>query len=168
MSLTIARCTVIGQVLAHAIRLAENTIFTSPVLVARRQIGCVRYCYVPDGSRTPRRYRCQPDVAVQDAADEVRRQAGQAGTTADPAAVARAQVRARDRVRPAFESLRYGTPAYGQLAGACAEEITRGADDQSELGAFHDLYQAERVASLRVRLDEYTPAGLDAGIFYAS
>ena len=168
VSLTMARCTVIGQVLAHAIRLAENTIFTSPVLVARRQIGCVRYCYVPDGSRTPRRYRCQPDVAVQDAADEVRRQAGRAGTTADPAAVARAQVRARDRVRPAFESLRYGTPAYGQLAGACAEEITRGADDESELGAFHDLYQPERVASLRVRLDEYTPAGLDAGIFYAS
>ena len=47
-------------------------------------------------------------------------------------------------------------------------EITRGADDESELGVFHDLYQPERAASLRVRLDEFTPAGLDAGIFYAS
>ena len=142
VNLTVARCTVVGQVLAHAIRLAENSIFTSPVLVARRQVGCVRYCYVPDGSRTPRRYRCQPDADAKD--------------------------RARDRVRPVFESLRYGTPAYGQLAEACAEEITRGADDESELGAFHDLYQPERAASLRARLDEYTPAGMDAGIFYAS
>ena len=160
VSLTMARCTVIGQVLAHAIRLAENTIFTSPVLVARRQVGCVRYCYVPEGSRTPRRYHCQPDVAVQDAADR----AGPAG----PAAVARAQDRARDRVRPAFDSLRYGTPEYARLAEACGEEIARGADDESELGAFHDLYQPERLASLRVRLDQFTPAGLDAGIFFAS
>jgi len=160
VSLTMARCTVIGQALAHAIRLAENTIFTSPVLVARRQTGCVRYCYVPDGSRTPRRYHCQPDAAVQDAADR----AGPAGQ----AAVARAKDRARDRVRPAFDSLRYGSPEYGRLAQACAEEITRGADDESELGAFHDLYQPERLASLRVRLDQFTPAGLDAGIFFAS
>ena len=166
--LTIARCTVIGQILAHAIRLAENSIFTSPVLVARRQVGCVRYCYVPDGSRTPRRYNCQPDAAIQDAADQASRRAMQGGTPADPATVAGAQDRARDRVRPAFESLRYGTPAYGQLAKACAEEIIRGADDESELGAFHDLYQPERAASLRVRLDEYTPAGLEAGIFYAT
>jgi hypothetical protein len=168
VSLTIARCTVIGQVLVHAIQLAENSIFTSPVLVARRQVGCVRYCYVPDGSRTPRRYNCQPDAAAQSAAQEMSRRAGLAGTPADPAAVARAQDRARDRVRPAFESLRYGTPAYGRLAEACAEEIAQGADDESELGAFHDLFQPERVASLRVRLDEYTPAGLDAGIFYAT
>jgi hypothetical protein len=168
VSLTMARCTVVGRVLAHAIRLAENSIFTSPVLVARRQIGCVRYCYVCDGSRTPSRYRCQPDVAVQEAADQARRRAERAGTPADPTAVARAQARARDRVRPVFDSVRYGTPAFGRPAEACAGEITRGADDESELGAFHDLYQPERAASLRVRLDEFTPAGLDAGIFYAS
>ncbi len=82
--------------------------------------------------------------------------------------VTRAQARERDRVRPAFTSLRYGTPAYGQLAEACADEITRGADDESELGAFHDLYQPQRAANLRTRLDEYTPAGMDTGIFYGS
>ena len=41
---------------------------------------------------------------------------------------------------------------------------TRGADDEAEMGAFHDLYQPQRIANLRARLDEYTPAGIDAGI----
>jgi hypothetical protein len=168
VSLTMARCTVIGGVLAHAIRLAENSIFTSPVLVARRQIGCVRYCYVCDGSRTPARYSCQPDGAAQEAADRASHRAGRAGTPADPAVGGRAPAPAPAPGPPVFDSVRYGAPAYGRLAEACAAEITRGADDESELGVFHDLYQPERAASLRVRLDEFTPAGLDAGIFYAS
>lgn len=61
-TLTIKRSTVFGKVLTHAIALAEDSIFTGPVQVARRQIGCMRFCYVPPPSRTPRRYRCQPDL----------------------------------------------------------------------------------------------------------
>jgi hypothetical protein len=167
VELRVARCTVIGEVAVHAIALAENSIFTSPVRVARRQVGCVRFCAVPEGSRTPRRYHCQPDTAADDAA-EVRAQAGRAGTPVDPAAVTRAERRARDRVRPVFDSLRYGTPVYGRLAEACAPEIARGADDESELGAFHDLYAPQRAANLAARLQEYTPAGIDAGTFYAT
>jgi hypothetical protein len=72
------------------------------------------------------------------------------------------------RVQPQFNSLRYGTPTYCQLADACATEIKRGASDQSEMGAFHDLYQPQREANLRARLDEYIPAGMDAGIIFAS
>jgi hypothetical protein len=72
------------------------------------------------------------------------------------------------RVRPRFNSVRYGTPTYCQLAHTCAEEIRHGAEDESELGAFHDLYQPQREANLRVRLAEYSPAGMDAGIIYAS
>ena len=72
------------------------------------------------------------------------------------------------RVEPEFNSTRYGTPTYCQLADTCAEEIKRGADDESEMGAFHDLYQPQRAANLRARLDEYTPAGMDAGIIYAT
>ena len=60
--------------------------------------------------------------------------------------------------------MRYGTPAYLQLGEGCADEIMRGADDESELGAFHDLYQPQRRANLRFRLDEYTAAGLETGI----
>ena len=44
------------------IELAENSIFMGLVRVARRQIGCMRFCYVTPGSRTPRRYHCQPDL----------------------------------------------------------------------------------------------------------
>jgi hypothetical protein len=36
------------------------------------------------------------------------------------------------------------------------------------MGVFHDLYQPLRAASLRARVDEFTPAGVDAGIFYAT
>ncbi|MDN3292751.1 hypothetical protein QWM81_01570 [Streptomyces ficellus] len=131
------RTTVIGEVHTHAVAMAENSVFTGWLRVARRGVGCVRFSYVPRGSRTPRRYRCQPDLAGAGAGLPV---------------------------RPLFTSERYGTPAYGQLAHGCPEEIGRGAEDGSEMGAFHDLYQPQRMDSLRARLAEYTPAGADAGI----
>lgn len=131
------RSTVIGEVHTHAVRIAENSVFTGRMHVARRGIGCLRYSYVPPGSRTPRRHRCQPDLVGPEEAG---------------------------RVRPLFESERYGTPAYARLAAVCAEEIRRGADDGSEMGVFHDLYEPQRMDSLRARLAEYAPAGTDAGI----
>ena len=63
--LTIERTTVFGEIQTHAIDLAENSIFVGKIQVARRQRGCMRFCYVTPGSRTPRRYRCQPDLAEQ-------------------------------------------------------------------------------------------------------
>ena len=74
--LTILRSTVIGAVRAHAIDLAENSIFAGDVEVGRRQRGCMRFCYVPPDMRTPRRYRCQPDTAAAAAAEEVDAEAG--------------------------------------------------------------------------------------------
>ena len=148
--LTIARSTVIGQVNTHAIELAENSIFMSNVRVVRSQVGCMRFCYVPPGSRTPRRYNCQPDGVTA----AVKQQ--------------RAKALAEIRVRPRFRSLRYGMATYSQLANTCAEEIKRGADDESEMGVFHDLFQPQREANLRTRLDEFTPAGTNAGIILAN
>lgn len=136
------RATVIGEVYAHAVRIAEDSVFTGRLHVARRGIGCLRFCYVPPGSRTPRRFRCQPDLA--------------GGAEADA------------RVRPLFASERYGTPWYGLLADRCPEEIRRGAQDGAELGAFHDLYRPQREDSLRARLAEYVPAGTDAGIRFVT
>jgi len=145
----ITRSTVIGRMCLHELELGENTIFYGMVTVARRQSGCVRFCYVTPGSRTPRRYSCQPDLAE---------------------ASVKAQFRAQedDRVRPRFSSLRYGQSAYCQLAEECAVEIKRGADDESEMGVFHDLFQPQREANLRARLGEYTSAGMNLGIFFAS
>ena len=304
--LTIERTTVFGEIQAHAIDLAENSIFAGMVHVARRQRGCMRFCYVTPGSRTPRRYRCQPDLAEQEARAGVPTQdvgspasagfvvgdgsqdgperdcieppgtanlqltfevsnptpaigdtviftltldnhgprgatgievtitppmdaddpdqgcleggaftvsQGEFDSTAptpiwkvgdlaaggcamltavatvtavcEPPAVTAAITayafqdngqaflgklikRARRRVKPVFNSTRYGTPAYAQLALYCADEIIRGADDESEMGVFHDLFQPQRAANLKARLDEFVPAGMDAGIIYDS
>ncbi len=156
--LTIARSTVFGRVQAHAVDLAENSIFDGVIEVARRQWGCMRFCYVTPHSRTPRRYNCQPDLVEQAARAE----------TAIEAEKAAAAERERDRVRPQFDNVRYGTPTYCRLAETCPEEIEQGADDRSEIGVFHDLFQPQREANLRARLDEYTPAGTDATIVFAS
>lgn len=60
--LRLHRTTVIGEIHTHAVELAENSILTGRLNVARRGIGCLRHSYVPAGSRTPRRYRCVTDV----------------------------------------------------------------------------------------------------------
>ena len=79
-----------------------------------------------------------------------------------------AKQREQERLRPQFNSSRYGAPTYCQLADNCAAEIKRGANDESEMGAFHDLFQPQREANLRARLEEYTSAETYAGIIYAS
>jgi hypothetical protein len=157
-TLRIVRCTVFGGVQVHQVSLAENTLFMGELKVARRQAGCVRFCHVPRGSVTPGRFECQPDLALAALADAA---AGAPVSDADRASAAA-------RVRPVFNSTRYGRPDYAQLADACPAAIRRGADDESEMGAFHDLFQHQREANLLARLAEFTPAGVDVGLFYVS
>ena len=152
----------IGEIQTHAITLAENCIFVSPACVARRQVGCMRFCYVPPGSRTPRRYECQPDLVESVVTQEFieRRISAQ-----ERDALIESE---RLRVEPQFNSTRYGTPTYCQLADTSAAEIKRGADDESEMGVFHDLYQPQRAVNLHARLEEFTPAGTNTGVIRAS
>jgi hypothetical protein len=56
----VAACTILGRT-AVRILTASNTIFLGKVDVARLQEGCVRFCYLPFASRTPRRHRCRPE-----------------------------------------------------------------------------------------------------------
>lgn len=147
--LKVVNSTIIGKVNTLTMELASNAIFfaallpgdlwPAPVHAERLQAGCVRFSYVPPGSRLPRLFRCQP-ADVADAA----------------------------RVRPIFTSLRYGDAGYCQLSTSCAVEIRQGADDQAEMGAFHDLYQPQREANLSASLSEFLRFGLEAGIFFAS
>lgn len=147
--LHVVNSTIIGKVNTLTMELASNTIFFAdlepgdlwpvPVNAERLQAGCVRFSYVPPGSRLPRLHRCQP-ANIEDAA----------------------------RVQPVFTSLRYGDAGYCQLSQLCAVEIRQGADDQAEMGVFHDLYQPQREANLSSSLDEYLRFGLEAGIFLAS
>lgn len=144
--LTILRCTIFGRVEVHSIQLGEDSIFTGKIFVARRQAGCLRFSSIVPDSRTPRRYRCLPDLVDQDPAT-------------------RDQERAR--VRPVFRSTRYGSPDYCRLSDASAPELLRGAHDEAEMGVFHDLYQAQRLANLQARLEEFVPAATDAGVLFA-
>ncbi|MBP1468336.1 hypothetical protein EYB53_021675 [Candidatus Chloroploca sp. M-50] len=153
-TLTISRSTVFGEILTHAIALAEDSIFTGEVRAARRQYGCVRFCSLPPESRTPRRYHCQPDLAIAQAV------AGLSNVVEQ--AVARRE--ATEQVRPRFASERYGTPTYARLTCANAAAILRGAANEAEMGVFHDLYELQRLDNLQARLDEYMPAGFDVGI----
>ena len=134
----------------HTLR-ADNSIFAGIVTAQRRQVGCVRFCFVPanPGVRVPRRYRCQPDLALKDVP-----------APEQPAIVA--------RLVPGFTSIAYGDPAYGQLARSCPPEIATGAEDASEMGAFSSLKQPQRAANLRTVVDEYLRFGLEAGVFYVT
>jgi len=117
----------------------------------------MRYCYVPYASRTPRRHRCQPDVALAEICPAL------TGSARD----ARIE-RIVACVRPQFESLRYGRPDYCRLAAGCGDQIRRGADDASEMGAYHDLYEPQREASLRTRLDQHTPVAMQSGVIFVN
>jgi hypothetical protein len=141
--------TLLGQASARSIY-ASETIFTEAVTIERRQIGCVRFSYVPAGSRTPRRYRCQPDLALR-------------GVTATSA-----QARIRSRLRPFFTADEYGQPAYMQLARSTAQEIHTGAEDGAEMGVYSYLKQPQREANLREALKEYLRFGLEAGLFFVT
>jgi hypothetical protein len=156
------RCTFLGGVEVHMITLAEDSIFMGLIRACRRQTGCMRFCYVPPASRTPRRYECQPDMVLTNIAAEVSRGAL---TQAEAVPLRTSEML---RVEPEFDSVRYGTPTYARLARVTAAEITQGASDRSEMGVYHDLYQPQRAANLAQRLSEFTPAGTDAGIIYAS
>lgn len=162
--LNLVRTTVVGTLHVREIDLAENSIISGTVVSERKQKGCVRFCYLPDSSATPRRYECQPDRAIGVALD--------AALKADPGlgSAAQGQIAAdvRSRIRPTFGGGHYGEPGYGQLDLASPGEIRMGADDGAEMGAFHDLYQPQRDTNLRTRLDEYLRFGLEASIFYAT
>lgn len=129
--LSLARCTVVGALQTHIIDLAEDSILDGDVLACRRQIGCVRFCAVPAGSRTPRQYECTSKT-------------------------------------PDFEAMRYGSPTYLRLSRECPGEIAAGAEDGSEMGVYHDLKQPQRLAAVRQRLAEFSPAGSFAGAIFAS
>ncbi len=146
-ALEIEKATIFGRVTALQIE-AGNSIFTKSVFAERRQTGCIRFSYVT-ASKTPRRFRCQPDLALKDA------------KPADKEVI-------KDRLVPSFTSEDYGHYAYGQLSRTCAVEITTGAEDGSEMGVFSFLRQPQRLTNLQTGLDEYLRFGLEAGVIFVT
>ena len=172
--LSVLNSTIVGKVHSARLDLASNAIFmarcdtgdpwTRPVVSDQNQQGCVRFSFVPLNAIVPRRYRCQPDLAVTAAltAADVPK-----GSLSDQKRQKITEA-TQERVRPAFTSLRYGQPGYCQLGSYCPTEIRTGAEDESEMGVFHDVFAPQRENNLKIRLQEYLRFGLEAGIFYST
>jgi hypothetical protein len=139
--------TVIGAVGCRRLE-ASDSLLTGPVAVERVQEGCIRFSYVDDAARTPRRHRCQPDLALRQRPETV----GGAAT--------------RARLTPQFVATRFGDPGYRQLSDRCAAELLAGSSQRSDMGAYAHLLRPQREANLRAALDEYLRFGLQAGIFH--
>ncbi|MCW3846491.1 hypothetical protein OF829_04520 [Sphingomonas sp. LB-2] len=141
--LTIESCSVFGTTGPVRELWASNTLFNGIVTTSRTQYGCTRFCYVPDGSRTPRRHRCQSKLAVDAGA---------------PAA----------RVKPHIVSLDRASPWYGQLHPLAHPALRKGGDDGGEIGAFRTPSSALLEANVDATLDEYLRLGMAAGILIAT
>jgi hypothetical protein len=146
--LTVSTSTVFGTTTARTLN-ASDSIFVAPLQVERLQAGCVRFSYVPDGSKVPSAFRCQPALALARAPQS------------DAAAI-------QARLKPVFTSVQLGDPGYAQLSQFVATELVTGADNGSEMGAFNKVQQGRREANLRAALDEYLRFGLEAGTFYVN
>ena len=145
-SLHIEDSTVLGRVWAQAIPLASNTIFyarlgrrdpwKAAVWSVQVQSGCVRFCWLPPGSITPKQYQCLPPDSDSQGALE-----------------------------PKFITLRFGLPGYCLLSGDAPVAIWKGADNGSQMGVFYQIQETEAVANIQIRSAEYLPANLQRGVF---
>ncbi len=158
------RTTIRGRTLVRQIDLATETVFDGHVEAERTQTGCVRFSYVVPGSRTPQRYRCEPDLAERKALDAEEARIG----PLTPLQRQAVRARVRLRVRPEYSAEDYGQAAYLQLSLRGPAEIAKGAADGSEMGVYCHLKQPQREANLRVRLKEYLPFGLEYGLIYVT
>jgi hypothetical protein len=147
------RVTVLGGVQVQELSMAQDVIFTAPVVVQNQRAGQVSFSYVPPGSRTPPRDHCQPESS-QEEWDQALRQNGHSAASQHELPV------------PAFTSTRYGDAAYAQLALQCPQQIQRGASNGSQMGVFNFLRQTQRQDNLYHILNEYLPFGLNMGTFY--
>jgi hypothetical protein len=130
---------------------AENSLFIGRARASQRQRGCVRFCYAPRSSRVPRRYRCQPDLAIE--AETLR--LGGPPTPDESDRIARLMT-------PIFTASAYPASAFAQLALSCPKEILSGAFGGAEMGAGFASGEPFRRANLTDALNEYLPFGLVA------
>lgn len=174
-ALSLRGVTLFGRVAAERFDLVSDSIFfarlpagsdwDAAVWAERRQVGCVRFSHVPRGAIVPRRYRCQPQLAIDQAIEARAKALGAPVPAAGREAIA---VRVARRMVPGFTARRYGRPAYAQLRRSTPPGIAEGASDGSEMGAFHGNFGPHRETNLKIRLEEYLRFALEAGVFFES
>jgi len=148
--LTITNSTVIGLVRTSVMRLASNTIFIASFANAADKAALIA-----------------PVMAERRQEGCVRFSYLSAGARV-PARYHCQPEADGSLIRPQLVSTRFHDPAYCQLSASCPLEIWKGADDEAEMGAFHNLFEPQRETHLRSQIDEYLRFGLEAGIFYAT
>jgi hypothetical protein len=138
VTLGLRRCTVLGSIAVDVDLVADSLV--SGAVHARQQEGRgqMRFSYGQAATPAPHRYRCHPD----------------------PGAAVEAAV------RPAFTSRRYGSAGYCQLSARCSAAISAGAENGSEMGAFHQLSQHLRHEYLQRVIAEYLPHTMHAGVYF--
>ena len=150
--LTVINSTVIGKVHSARLDLASNTIFMAarfgagdpwghPVVSDQNQQGCVRFSFVPLNAIVPRRYRCQPDLAVTEALTAADVPKGSLSNFKKLAITAAVQARVRPALHNAALRPTWLWPAWQLLR---AQGNFTGAEDESEMGAFHDVFAPRR------------------------
>lgn len=147
--LRITNSTVIGQVRTSIMRLASNTIFIATIA------------------------KNDPAPPTAPVLAERRQEGCVRFSYLSPNALVPARYRCQPEpddslIRPQFVSTHFKDPGYCQLSASCPADIRAGADDESGMGAFHDLFEPQRESRLRTSLEEYLRFGLEAGIFYVS
>ncbi len=148
-AISIDSASIVGNIEAGVLE-ASNAILDGDVYVEQHQQGCVRFSYAPLTGQTPRRYRCQPDLALEGVALESARQ------------------RIIARIRPNWASLELVAANFGALAPQSPNELLTGSEDGCEMGAFRHLQYARREANLRRALNQYLRFGMTAGVFVES
>lgn len=133
---------------------ATGVIFASPVEVTRRQAGCMRYCYIAENSKAPRRFRCQPDLAIA----ERRRLHGGAQLSPNE------QAGIRLGVVPIFLDTDADEPTLALLSPRCATEIRRGGEGGTEMGAFAATGEPMRLGNITTLFDDYLPVALEGAV----
>jgi hypothetical protein len=132
---------------------ATNVIFAGVATAVRTQSGCVRYSSIAQGSNMPRRFRCQPDIAISAVTS-----AKGSTLTADE------KLSAILGVKPIFLDESLDEPTVAMLHPLCADGIWKGGEGETEMGGFSNAAAALRMGNIRSLFDDYVPFGLAAGL----
>ena len=150
---TMTDVTILGAARVKTIE-ATNLIVTGALTTTRRQAGCVRYSYLGPGSLSPRRFRCQPDLAVAE------RRAARGVDTLPPDE----EAAVRMGMTPVFLDTDLDQPTAAMPSARAPEAICRGGEGRTEMGAFAAAGQPVRLANLASLFDEDVPVALEGAI----
>jgi len=132
---------------------ATNVIFAGAGIVTRKQAGCVRFSWIGAGSQMPRRYRCQPDLAIAAAAEK----------KGGPLSAAE-QLTVRLGVTPLFLDRALDEPTAAMLHPLTGAAVAAGGEGDCEMGVFARAAERLRMLNIESLFEDYLPFGLEAGL----